>query len=275
MGTRDSRWFRNQDVFQNVLLWLDNPDDIGSLAASHPDAAECVRVASSYPYILAEWLLLRYQRKRSYALHAAVRSDLRGIKLAQVIRFIMKERSSNKDYFMAWYPPIECHTLNTLVVREETEALSVLLVDDRWWDEQYGFRECVNNSLVIAARENMPRMVSLLLEKGRADPNWCTIGISTSPLVEACLSGSVRVVRELLKRSDLNPNVRTCKGTPLAASIRSIKNERAALLLARDVRTDVNFRDSFASGEYPLELARRYNMPSIIDALVATGANTS
>ncbi|AXI24066.1 Ankyrin repeats containing protein [Cardinium endosymbiont of Sogatella furcifera] len=116
-------------------------------------------------------------------------------------------------------------------------------------------------ALYLASEENLPLVVKVLIEDGRADPNKQT-NYGTAPLHVASKLGYSAVVELLLSAENIDVNIKNKYGsTPLHLASK-YGHEEVVQLLIKNLRTKVDEKDK--SGKTALDLASNLEVVKIL-----------
>jgi len=118
------------------------------------------------------------------------------------------------------------------------EGITTALLEMNKWDVQatdFGG----NAAMTWAARRGHSGVVRLLLERSDVDPNIADTGYGRTPLLWAAEGGHKEVVEKLLERNDVDPNIADtiCNRTPLSWAVENGHEVVVRMLLRRN---DVN-----------------------------------
>ncbi|KAM0130917.1 hypothetical protein ACHAP3_007144 [Botrytis cinerea] len=122
--------------------------------------------------------------------------------------------------------------------------------------------------LFFAAEKGYEKVVKLLLDTGKVNPDWKDCDNRT-PLYWAANNGHEKVVKLLLDTGKVNVNLRGSRGqTPFHSAARS-GNENLVKLLLDTGKVGINRKDS--NGRTPLSLAAENGHEKVVKLLLDTG----
>ncbi|PNP49542.1 hypothetical protein THARTR1_09864 [Trichoderma harzianum] len=119
--------------------------------------------------------------------------------------------------------------------------------------------------LEVAAHDNQPRLLELLLEKG-AEPRWDNRGFCAA-LTTACIHGHESIVRLLLQDDRVDPRIRDTNGESCLELAAIFGSTGAVKMLLKDGRADPNERNDL--DETPLGLAAQASRREVVVLLLA------